>query len=380
MALKSEDLIWPGTDVRIDGALDVQLTHRGMRPLRLPIWVKPQLPFALDLMAQANAGVRLVLCTEATSVELTVHATRVDIHGTGPVPAVVDVTVHGVRTHRHAVTGGDVLRILPGKAPQFTAGNPETLRFTQLPAGTKEVEIWLPQSAACDLISLTANAPISQPSATDKPRWIHYGSSISHCVEAEGPTKTWPSVAAAAVGLHSTNLGFAGEAMLDPCVARVIRDLPADLITLEIGANIVGQAAMRERTFLPAVHGFLDTIRDGHPDTRIVVMSPIPSPATENQPGPTVIDVETGRPHALGDSKGVAQGALTTGSVRKLLQHLTSERAQTDHALHYLDGRALFHADEVADLHDGLHPNATAYIRMGTRFAELLAEHAWIAQ
>ncbi|MFD8726006.1 GDSL-type esterase/lipase family protein [Streptomyces sp. NPDC059629] len=379
MAPTTETLIWPGTEVRIDGALDIRLVDRGLRPLRLPAWVEPQLPAALELMARANAGVRLALRTQATAIELTLHATRMDIHGTGPVTASVEVTLDGRRSHRQALSGGDILHIVAGEEPRFTVGTPQTLRFTQLPAGPKDVEIWLPQSAACDLVSLTADAPITHPGEVARPRWVHYGSSISHCVEAEGPTGTWPSVAAAAADVHSTNLGFAGQAMLDPFVARVIRDLPADLITLKIGANLIGQAAMRQRTFVPAVHGFLDTIREGHPDTPIVVISPIPSPA-EDRPGPTVQDPATGRHHAVGNPEDIAQGALTATVVRDLLQQLTSRRARTDRTLHYLDGRALFHSDEVADLHDGLHPNAAAYIRMGTRFAELLRERDWLAR
>lgn len=32
---------------------------------------------------------------------------------------------------------------------------------------------------------------------------------------------------------------------------------------------------MRERTFRPAVHAFLDTIREGHPDTPVLVISAV---------------------------------------------------------------------------------------------------------
>ncbi|MEV7468866.1 hypothetical protein AB0O20_20510 [Streptomyces kronopolitis] len=77
--------------------------------------------------------------------------------------------------------------------------------------------------------------------------------------------------------------------MLDPYVARTIRDMPADLISLKVGINIVALATFRLRTFGPAVHGFLDTVRDGHPDTPLLLMSPVSSPALDAPPGPTTM-------------------------------------------------------------------------------------------
>ena len=46
---------------------------------------------------------------------------------------------------------------------------------------------------------------------------------------------------------------------------------------------------MRRRAFTPAVHGFLDTIREGHPDTPLLVVSPILCPIHEDTPGPTML-------------------------------------------------------------------------------------------
>lgn len=70
------------------------------------------------------------------------------------------------------------------------------------------------------------------------------------------------------------NLGFSGNALLDPFTARAMRDAPADLISVKVGINIVNADVMRLRAFTPAVHGFLDTIREGHPTTPLLVVSP----------------------------------------------------------------------------------------------------------
>jgi len=80
-------------------------------------------------------------------------------------------------------------------------------------------------------------------------------------------------------GFSPLSLGFAGQCMLDPFVARTIRDLPADVISLKVGINLVNADSMTDRTFGPALHGFLDQVRDGHPDTPILLVSPIHCPS-----------------------------------------------------------------------------------------------------
>ena len=65
-----------------------------------------------------------------------------------------------------------------------------------------------------------------------------------------------------------------------------MRDTPADLISVKIGINLVNPDLMRLRAFGPAVHGFLDTIRDGHPTTPLLVVSPMLCPIHEDTPGP----------------------------------------------------------------------------------------------
>lgn len=82
------------------------------------------------------------------------------------------------------------------------------------------------------------------------------------------------------------NLGFGGSALLDPATARTMRDLPADVISGKIGINLVNADLMRVRGFVAAVHGFLDTIREGHPDTPLLVISPILCPIHEDTPVP----------------------------------------------------------------------------------------------
>jgi lysophospholipase L1-like esterase len=159
--------------------------------------------------------------------------------------------------------------------------------------------------------------------------------------------------------------------MLDPFVARTIRDLPADVISLKVGINLVNGDTMRDRTFAPALHGFLDTVREGHPDTPILVVSPIICPPAETHPGPTIPGAD-GRFHTMAGLEDLRLTCLTLTKIRATIAGLVLDRAaQGDRNLHHLDGLELFGPDDVADLPDDLHPNAAGYVRMGERFAEL---------
>ncbi len=194
-------------------------------------------------------------------------------------------------------------------------------------------------------------------------------------MEADGPTRTWPAIAAARTGHHLTNLAVAGQCHVDQFVARSIRDLPADRISLKLGINVVNADTMRERAFASAVHGFLDTVREGHPNTPILVISPIICPAAESAPGPTVLG-DDGTITVPDPDAVPTLGRLSVGRIREVLADVVDKRrAVGDDALEYLDGRELFGPADVDDLPDGLHPNGAGYERMGERFAA----SAWLA-
>ncbi|CAM5338898.1 hypothetical protein SGRIM128S_07020 [Streptomyces griseomycini] len=278
------------------------------------------------------SGVRLVFRTDARELEFEVLTSTGQLDSDPPPPADRDAGVAGrqVLVGRQQAPVGNVLRMAgPGAVQRLVPGEPGTVRFAGLPAGMKDVELWLPQQTPTELVALRADGDVLAPLPDGRRRWVHHGSSISHCIEADGPTGTWPVVAAALGGVEVINLSQAGNALLDPYVARTIRDTPADLISLKVGINIVSLAAFRLRTFGPAVHGFLDTIRDGHPDRPVSpLISPVSCPALEEAPGPTATGPD-GRLAALGDPADVAGGALSLAVVRAELARITAARQES---------------------------------------------------
>lgn len=362
-----------GDVVSFVGALEVERKDPGVSVRRLPAWTRPQIPdLFMDVIVQMPAGVRLRFTTDSTTIELDILQTMLRVAPNPLVASTFDLLVDGELAGQVRSEVGHVIS-LDLRRPEdltFDLGEPTTIRFEGLAPGRKVVELWLAQRATLDLLGLRVDddATVEPAPPDDRRRWVHYGSSISHCLEADSPTTTWPAVAARLGGVHLQNLGLAGQCQLDPFVARTIRDLPADVISLKVGINLVNGDTMRDRTFGPTLHGFLDTIREGHPDTPILLVSPIFCPSTEDRPGPTVPDHD-GRFVAVPGLEQLRLTCLTLTKIRSTIESIVAARREQDPNLHHLDGLQLFGPDDAGDLPDDLHPNAEGYVRMGERFA-----------
>ncbi|MFD5560558.1 GDSL-type esterase/lipase family protein [Kitasatospora griseola] len=376
----AQDLITtPVTAQLLRGHLDLEGTAHGLLPHRLPAAARRQVPDRQLAVAEAQpSGVRVVFRTAATRIELDALPTRRAYRGfPPPADGVYDLLVDGRLTAQATVAGGNLRTVtdLVTQEAELTEGPVGTARFDGLPGRAKDVEIWLPHTEVTELVALRTDAPVEPLPERGRPVWLHHGSSISHGSNAAHPTGTWPAVAAARGGAELVNLGFGGGALLDPFTARTIRDARADLISVKIGINLVNSDAMRLRAFGPAVHGFLDTVREGHPHTPLLVVSPVLCPLHEDTPGPLMPDFSNGelRFRATGDPAERAAGRLTLTVIRDELARIVGLRAMADPYLHYLDGRELYGEREYAELPlpDGLHPDAAAHRRIGEHFARL---------
>lgn len=361
----------------VAGALEVDEHAGGVTPWRLPAAARRYAPPALALMAEFTSGVRLRLHTDADRLELEASLVRLAMRhlGAPAAPARLVVSDRGRDTVAEVDDTGVVVETADRRFERG-AERRSIIAFSLQPAGApRDIVVWLPHDAGITVHALRATragrpARITAAPAASRPRWLHHGSSISHGGSATLPTGTWPVRAAAALGVDVVNLGFGGNAMLDPLTARAISAADADVITLKIGVNIVGADAMRRRTFVPALHGFLDRIREGHPDTPVVLITAIGCPALEQTPGPLSAGPDgrvAGTPRAVlpGD------GTLTLEVARELMGEVVAARADDDPALGLLDGRRLLAPAESGYLPDGLHPDDAGYALMAERFVAL---------
>jgi len=332
------------------GAVDVELGSDGVgdwcQPWRLPTADLELHHPALTLSAMCPSGVRLRLRTASRQVRLEADQVLL-VAGLPAFEAPYDLLVDGVPAQR-----GSVRPV------------PDGVEFLGLPAGDKALEIWLPILPGIRIRGLRAldGLPLLPAPADRRPRWTVYGSSITHGWDTS-PARTWPAVAARILGRSVTNLGYSGACLLDPLVARVIAEQPTEHIALEIGINIHNTAALRSRTLLPVLHGFLATIRSRRAHVPITVIGPVFGGAREE----SVV--------ACGQEEvWEVSGDLTLGEIRGLLREAVRLlRKRGDTARTWIDGRQLFGAADAAagGLPDGLHPDAAGQLRMGERFAVL---------
>lgn len=314
------------------GAIEVEHAAGWSRGWRLPHSRLRLFPGeGLQAQATAQAGVRITFGTDATML----RGRCLPVGDLGPVDLVVDGTL--VET-----------------APVAPDGS---FHFAKLPAGKKLVEVWPPQRGDFRLVELAVEESAQTWAAppSHRPRLVTYGSSITHSGAAASPARIWPAVVARRLGMDLTCLGFSGECHLDPMVARLIRDRPAEVILTCLGINVYSAGTFTRRSFLPAVLGFVSTIRDGHPTVPILVMSPIFSPGREEQIGATGM--------SLVEMRGEIAEAV----------RLMREHGDTD--VHLVDGRDVFGRAQEHLLPDGLHPDADGYAHMADRITPFVRAH-----
>lgn len=253
---------------------------------------------------------------------------------------------------------GKILRADPESSPidlccngEFIASRPlagkTNFEFQGLAEGEKFIELWLPQFGEgfrLQSLHISEGAMVRLYDDT-RPRWITYGSSITQCRHAESPVKTWPAIVGRKLGLNLTNLGFGGECHLDTMMARMIRELPADMISLCLGINIYGGATLAPRNFRSEILGFVRILREKHPNIPLILLSPIYSLGREDTP------------NAVGFTLKMMRAEIS--------EALNALQAYGDHHVYYVDGLKMFGSKYAHLLPDDLHPNTEGYAIMG---------------
>ncbi|UNO43685.1 GDSL family lipase [Streptomyces sp. MST-110588] len=231
-------------------------------------------------------------------------------------------------------------------------GEDRTVRL-RLPASDGPFTVHLPVPLRPRVLGLRATGPARSAAAPAPaeplPRWAVYGDSICEGWIASRPSRAWPAVAGRALGLDPVNLGYAGSGRGEIASAQQLAALPCDLITLAFGTNCWSGSPYSAPLLRETTSAFMALVRRGHPDTPLLVLSPLLRPDAEDTP------------NALG---------ATLSELRRAQEAAVADRiAAGDRGLALLSGAPLL---EAADLADGLHPGDGGHARLAGAVAAAL--------
>ncbi|WP_149179005.1 GDSL-type esterase/lipase family protein [Streptomyces sp. TRM49041] len=318
----------------LDGPRAVRADPAGLAPLSWDIAERAALPIGVRLEFTASA--------QARAVELRYRARVPEQSGDGQESA-----------HCFALwRDGRCVREVCTAAP---AG--EATVALRLPAPAERGAVFtvhLPENQAPVVLGVRAVGGSVSP-APRRPRWVVHGDSITEGWWSTRPAHAWPAVAGRDLGLDPVNLGYAGSARGELPVAQQLATLPAALLTLAFGTNCWWPVPTSAPLMYEVTRAFVTLIRQGHPDTPLLLVSPLSRPAAEstaNALGATLADLRTAMEEAVRD-------LMASGDTRLAL----------------LPGRPLLRAEHLAD---GLHPNDAGHARLASAVAGAVREAGFL--
>lgn len=323
-----------GGAISIDGAVSLEVTPDYVQPWRLP--VRDLSLFARPLVEKGAdaAGVRVSCVSDSSTIEISLLPWN-EADGDLGDSRTLDLLVDGKQHQRLTRPVGDSSYVFQG-----------------IPEGEHRLEVYLPQrKGATKITGVSIDKAASARRFIDhRPKWIVYGSSITHCGSAQGPSETWPALVANACDLNLTCLGYGGNCHLEIMVGRMIRDLPADVITMCLGINVQGGSSLSQRTFGSAVWGLVELIREKHQQTPMGVVSPIFSSKRESNE------------NAVG---------LNLIKMREIIEDAVGRiQKRGDQNIAYTSGLDVYGPELSEFLPDDLHPDARGTVHLAENYAK----------
>ncbi len=185
--------------------------------------------------------------------------------------------------------------------------------------------------------------------AAPQPRWVVYGDSVAEGWIASEPARSWPALVARDIGLDHVNLGYAGAARGETASAEQVAKLEADVLTVSHGTNCWTRTPHSVAQMRANTEAFLDILRQDHPVTPIVVVSPVVRPDAEDTP------------NRLG---------ATLADLRQAMEDVTQSRIDAgDDRMQLVEGAEL--VDPLL-LGDGIHPDDDGHHAMAVEIGKAI--------
>ncbi|MEO3975160.1 GDSL-type esterase/lipase family protein [Streptomyces sp. CAU 1734] len=320
----------------------------GDRPVRADPADWGRLSWNVGERASLPIGVRLEFTARgARAVEIRYRAPVTD--GREPLPDCFALWRRGGgrRGRPRGAEWGFIAETLTEPAAERTV----TVPLPAAEGAGRDFILYPPESRAPVMLGLRAVGGSIAP-APAQPRWLVHGDSITEGWWATRPARSWPAAAGRRLGLDTVNLGYAGSAHGEMAIAEQLASLPADAITLAFGTNCWHGVPLSAPLLHETVRAFLGVVRQGHPHTPLLVVSPVLRPAAEQAP------------NRLGAS---------LGELRAALESAVTDLMRTDGRLRLLPGHGVLVPGQLAD---GLHPNDAGHAALAEAVAEALGPPA----
>jgi lysophospholipase L1-like esterase len=213
--------------------------------------------------------------------------------------------------------------------------------FPQNARMEREIVLYLPLYKPVKIlgVGVEPNAKIANPKPFARARpVVFYGTSITQGGCASRPGMSYEAILCRQLNIDFVNLGFSGNGLGEPEVARAVAEIDAACFVLDFGANHKTFDAMRE-VYAP----FLEHIRARHPKTPIVVVTLL---------------------HTSREKRIPSLGA-DWRQRRQFIEGIVREQIKAgDNRLYLVDGGLLLGRAPDDCLVDGSHPNDLGFSRM----------------
>ena len=249
-------------NVEVDGL--PWFSENGGELFRLPVRLKDTYRKEVWGLAQSPSGGRIRFRTNSTALAIRLEYPEPpdmkNMHAFGQ--SGVDLYVDGVYRNT-AIADKDSK---PGKIDEHTY-------YKDQPRVDREITLYLPLYMGVKVlgIGLDADAHIerAKPFAVGKPL-VFYGTSITQGGCASRSGMSYQAILGRSLNADFVNLGFSGNGRGEPELGRAVADIDAAIFVMDFAQNNPTVESLSQ-----AYAPFLETIRGKHPDTPILVITPI---------------------------------------------------------------------------------------------------------
>ena len=328
----------PSAQVQIDGL--AWYSENGGELFRLPAKLKDTYRQPVWELARDPSGGRIRFRTNSSALAIRLEypepPSMKNMHAFGQTG--VDLYADGVYRGT-AVADHDAK---PGKTSEYTY-------FKDQPRIDREITLYLPLYMPVKVlgIGLDADAHVqpAKPFAVSEPV-VFYGTSITQGGCASRPGMSYQAILGRMLNLDFVNLGFSGNGKGEPELARTVASIHASCFVLDFAQNNPSVDSLAQ-VYAP----FLAVIRSAHPETPVLVITPIYA-ARESW----------SRDARLED-------------MRELIRQVAAQRiAAGDRHLEIIEGTDLLGPSRGDGLVDGTHPNDLGFQWMAEGLAGRVAK------